>query len=114
MPFIQVNVTQKLDTIQKDAIVRGLGEKISVIPGKSEKALMIDVSDSHALYMAGSRLEQGAYLDVKIYGETEVVNQKAFAEAAFGVMHDVLELKPQDMYLTFSQFPNWGCQGTMK
>ncbi len=114
MPFIQVNVTDKLTDAQKTAIKSGLGEKIAVIPGKSERALMIDISDGHTLYMAGEQREHAAYLDVKIYGTTEFENQKAFTEAAFAVMEEATGISPKGIYLTFSQFSNWGAGGTMK
>lgn len=114
MPFIQVNVTDQLTAEQKDAIKSGLGEKITAIPGKSERALMIDIADGHTLYMAGENRPHAAYLDVKIYGTTEVEYQKAFTEAAFEVMEQATGISKKEMYLTFSQFPNWGVSGTLK
>lgn len=114
MPFISVNVTKTLSDAQKDAIMKGLGEKITAIPGKSEGALMIDVSDGHTMYLAGQRQELLAYLDVKIYGTTEFAYKKAFTEAAFQVVADATGIPADQMYLTFSQFENWGTKGTMK
>ncbi|MGE4548625.1 MAG: phenylpyruvate tautomerase MIF-related protein [Intestinibacillus sp.] len=114
MPFISVNVTKPLSDAQKDAIMKGLGEKITLIPGKSEAALMIDVADGHAMYLAGTRRDALAYLDVKIYGSTEFEYKKAFTEAAFQVVAEATGIPADQMYLTFSQFENWGTKGTMK
>ncbi|MCB6365556.1 hypothetical protein LI291_05085 [Intestinibacillus massiliensis] len=114
MPYISVNVTKTLSDEQKDAIMKGLGEKITVIPGKNEAALMIDVTDGHTMYLAGTRREELAYLDVKIYGETEFAYKKAFTEAAFQVVADATGIPADQMYLTFSQFENWGTKGSMK
>lgn len=42
MPYIAINTSKTLSEAQKDALKSALGEKISVIPGKSEAALMVD------------------------------------------------------------------------
>ena len=55
MPYIGVSTSKKLSDAQKDAIKSALGEKISVIPGKTEKALMVDIADGHTMYFAGEK-----------------------------------------------------------
>lgn len=114
MPYINVNVTGVLTDTQKEEIKRGLGEKITLIPGKSEKALMIDISDCHTIYMAGEKLEQTAYLDVKIYGHTDFEVKRMFTEAAFAVVSQATGIPADGMYLNFSEYENWGTRGTMK
>ena len=52
MPYIGVSTSKKLSDAQKDALKSALGEKISVIPGKTEKALMVDIADGHTAAMA--------------------------------------------------------------
>lgn len=94
--------------------MKGLGEKIALIPGKNEAALMIDISDGHTMYLAGTKREQLAYLDVKIYGSTEFEYKKEFTEAAFQTVAEATGIPADQMYLTFSQFENWGTKGTMK
>ena len=49
MPYIGVNLTGTLTDEQKLAIKSGLGEKIGVIPGKVEAALMVGISENHIL-----------------------------------------------------------------
>ncbi len=114
MPYISVNVTGELTDTQKDEIKRGLGDRIAVIPGKSEKALMIDISDRHTIYMAGEKLAHTAYLDVKIYGHTDLEAKRAFTEAAFAVVSQATGIPADGMYLNFSEYDNWGTRGTMK
>lgn len=113
MPYIAVNVSGTLTDEQKLAIKTGLGEKISVIPGKIEKALMIDISENHTLFMGGDQRPL-AFLDVRCYGETEFQYKKAFTEAAFEVLQSATGLTERDIYLTHTDFANWGTRGTMK
>lgn len=113
MPYIGISTSKKLSDEQKDALKTALGEKISVIPGKSEKALMVDIADSHTMYFAGEKREL-AFLDVRCYGSTEFANQKAFTEAAFEVVQQTTGLPEDGIYLTYSEFANWGTKGSMK
>lgn len=113
MPYIGVNVSQTLSKDQKDAIKAGLGEKIGLIPGKKEAQLMIDISDGHTMYFSGEERPL-AYLDVKCFGTTEFANKKAYTEAAFAVIAAATGLADTDIYLTYSEFANWGTRGSMK
>lgn len=113
MPFISVNVTEKLNDTQKDQIKAGLGEKITIIPGKIEKTLMVNVIDDQSIYMAGEKI-QTAYIDVKIYGTADFEVKKAFTDACFEVISEATSIPANQMYLTISDFENWGTRGTLK
>jgi phenylpyruvate tautomerase PptA (4-oxalocrotonate tautomerase family) len=45
MPFINVKISEKLSDTQVDNIKSRLGEAISLIPGKSEAWLMVNIQD---------------------------------------------------------------------
>ncbi len=111
MPYIAVNVSKSLTEAEKDAIKSGLGEKISVIPGKSEKGLMVDIIDGKSMYYRGQKGDI-AYLEVKLFGTPELDAQKAFTEAAFDVMQQAGFAK-KDVYITLQGFANWGVNGTL-
>ncbi|MDO4271228.1 MAG: phenylpyruvate tautomerase MIF-related protein [Eubacteriales bacterium] len=113
MPYIGISTSKMLSEEQKTALKTALGQKISVIPGKGEDKLMIDISDGHAMYFAGEKREL-AYLDVKCYGSTEFENKKAFTEAAFEAVQQATGLPQNGIYLTYSEFANWGTLGSMK
>ena len=113
MPYIGVNMTGTLTDEQRLAIKSGLGEKIGVIPGKVEAALMVDISENHTLFLGGDQRPL-AFLDVRCYGTTEFEHKKAFTEAAFEVVQNVTGLTARDIYLTYAEYPNWGTRGTMK
>lgn len=113
MPYIAINTSKLLSNAQKDELKTALGEKITVIPGKSESRLMIDISDGHTMYFASEKREL-AYVDVKCFGSTEFVNKKAFTEAVFEAVQHITGLPQDGIYLTYSEFENWGTLGSMK
>ena len=113
MPYIGIFTSKSLSDAQKDALKSALGEKIAVIPGKSEAALMIDIADSRTMYFAGQKREL-AFLDVRCFGTTEFAHKKAFTEAAFQAVEQSTGLPEDAIYLTYSEFANWGTRGSMK
>ena len=54
MPYIAVTTSKALSDEQKDELKKTIGQKISLIPGKTEAALMVDISDNHTMYFAGA------------------------------------------------------------
>ncbi|WP_312281935.1 phenylpyruvate tautomerase MIF-related protein [Oscillibacter sp.] len=113
MPYIGINTSKRLSDTQKDTLKTALGEKISLIPGKTERMLMVDISDGRTMYLAGEQRDL-AYVDVKCFGSAEFAHRKAFTEAAFEVVQQTTRLPQDGIYLTYSEFENWGMQGTMK
>lgn len=113
MPYIGISTSKTLSDAQKTALKTVLGEKILVIPGKSEKALMVDIADGHTMFLAGEQREL-AFVDVRCYGSTEFVHKKAFTEAAFQAVQQATGLPEDGIYLTYSEFANWGTKGSMK
>jgi len=106
MPYICVNLTKKLSDQQKDAIKSGLGEKISLIPGKTEKALMVDFSEGHTMYFAGEKRDL-AFVDVRCYKTAEFENKKAFTEAVFELMEQETGLTADDVDRAWGEYDTW-------
>ncbi len=113
MPYINVNTTQKLEDNKKEAIKRKLGELISIIPGKSESVLMIKFDDSSTIYYSGDVKEKAAYVDIKIHGSASNGQKKQLIERVFDVIREQLGIDNDDVFITISEFENWGFRGTM-
>lgn len=114
MPYIAVTTSKALSDEQKDELKKTFGQKISLIPGKTEAALMVDISDNHTMYFAGEKRKL-AYVDVRCYGSTEFENKKALTEATDLMLSELhTGLHDDSIYLTYTEFSNWGTRGTMK
>ena len=113
MPYIGISTSCTLTEAQKDAIKTALGERISLIPGKTEAKLMVDISDGHTMYFAGEKRKL-AFLDVRCYGKTEFEHKKAFTEAAFEIAQKQADLPVDAIYLSYGEYETWGTLGSMK
>lgn len=113
MPFISVQVAGSLLPEQKAAITLSLGKNISLLPGKAEKQLMVDISDGHSLYFSGTPLSKGAYVDVRTFGDSDFDSKKALTEAIYEMLHNVCGIQENEIYVTFSAFSEWGTRGSL-
>ncbi len=112
MPYIGISTSKKLLPEQKEALKIKLGEKISLIPGKSQSRLMVDISDGHDMFMSGEKRDL-AYIDVKYYGSAELQHKEAFTKAVFEIVGQLMDLSAKDIYVTISEHAIWGLDGML-
>ena len=81
--------------------------------GKSEAVLMLDIEDGHDMYFAGERREC-AYVNVALYTAAPFAAKSEFASAVCEMLEREIGIPSDDVYLTFSEYPNWCWGGSLK
>lgn len=112
MPYILVNLSRSLSENEEINLCNMLGKKISTIPNKTEKSLMVDISDNRVMFLAG-KSSDCAYVDVRLYGKAEAEYKKALTEQIFEILSEI-DIDKDNVYITISEFENWGLKGYMK
>lgn len=110
MPFIDCKLTKKLSDVQKDVLKKKLGERISLMH-KPESYLMVGIADDYALYFAGKKLENGAYVGVKLFGNPSKVDCEKMTAAVCGILKEELGCEGRDVYVTYLGISDWGWNG---
>jgi phenylpyruvate tautomerase PptA (4-oxalocrotonate tautomerase family) len=113
MPYISINVSQKITDEQKTDIKTKLGSIIDVIPSKTEEVLMINIADDQKMFFRGKPLASGAFMQISLYKPAPHESKKEFVEKAFGIFKDVLSAEPKDVFITVNEYENWGANGTL-
>ena len=85
MPFINVKISENLSDTQVDNIKSRLGEAISLIPGKSETWLMVNIQDNCKLYFKGTNDKPTAFTDVSIFGPAAKSDCENLTAAVFSL-----------------------------
>ncbi len=111
MPFIDIDFSEKVTENQQDEIKSRLGEIIDIIPNKTEEWLMIKIADDQKMYFSGKKLENGAYTAVNLHMSAPMENKGKLVEKIFEIYSDVLSINPQNVFITVSEFNNWGVEG---
>ncbi len=111
MPYIQLK-TNKSVTKEEEIILKDIfGKKISLLPGKSEAWLMVEIEDERKLYFQGSD-EACAILEVKVYHEGGRISYDSLTEALTKEVANILKIKPDRIYVEYEETPSWGWNGS--
>jgi phenylpyruvate tautomerase PptA (4-oxalocrotonate tautomerase family) len=113
MPYIDVKTTVPLDEAKKLKLKDGLGQIITRIPGKTEAVTMIGLVGDYDLYFNGAHMHDGAYVEVKAYKEVAREYKEAVTDGIFQLLGGVLGISAKNIYVTFYDQKEWGCNGTL-
>ena len=110
MPFIDSKVTLKISDEKKEAIKAELGQAISIL-GKPESFLMLGFDDEYTLYMAGNRLEKGAFVAVSLFGNASSGAYEKMTGEICRIYEKHLGIPQDKVYVTYAGVSDWGWNG---
>ncbi|MBQ3179821.1 MAG: hypothetical protein IJB55_00490 [Firmicutes bacterium] len=113
MPYIRVATSQNWTEQQMNDLKAGLAAATTLIPGKTEAALMIELDHGRDMYFQGIKREL-AYVDAKFSGCIELEYKQHFTVAVFQLLKEVCQLADDAVYVTCSEFDSWGTRGELK
>ena len=126
MPFIQSKVSVSLTDTQKENIsiehsLIGFGQKeniksklgkaISLIPGKSEQWLMVEIKDNCCLYFQGNQDAPTAFVEVKIFGKASSQVYDSLTNEICNILNTELSIPKNRIYVKYEEVANWGWNG---
>lgn len=111
MPYIDCKLTIKLGEEKKEAVKAKLGKAISVLH-KSEAYLMVGFADGYDLYMAGKKLEKGAYVSVSLFGRAAPADYEKMTGAVCDILSEELGIPGSAVYVTYHGVDDWGWNGS--
>ncbi len=107
MPYIELKTNKKLTAEQCSDIASQLGEKISIIPGKSERWLMTSVEGECFMTFAGSDAPC-AIASVSIFGSTDSATYERLTAALCDMLSRELGIAADRIYIKYSEISEWG------
>jgi phenylpyruvate tautomerase PptA (4-oxalocrotonate tautomerase family) len=112
MPYISVTIGQKLEAAQKENLKTELGRLITIIPGKTEPALIVNIQDatSGSIYIGGAQIPC-AYIDLRMYTKTTEEAKTRFTRETCAYIAREFAIPVERQYLTISEHENWGYDG---
>ncbi len=113
MPFVEVKTSVHLTDDKKIELKSGLGEIITLIPGKTESVLMVGLLGDYDLYFGGDEIDKGAYVEVKMFKTTTRELKAAVNDGICDLLKSSLSITPDNVYITFFEQPEWGFKGKL-
>lgn len=108
MPCIQTKTNIKITPAQEQALKEKFGDIIELIPGKSEKWLMLLFEDGQRLWFHGENQEPTAFVEVKVFGTHSRPVYEKFTDAVCTALYEELGIEPKQVYVKYEQIEHWG------
>lgn len=110
MPFIDSKVTVALSEAKKESIKTKLGQAIGTL-GKTESFLMVGFEDEYDLYMGGKKLDKGAFVSVRVFGQVNSSACDQMTGKICDIMQEELGIPGNAVYVTYQGIADWGWNG---
>ncbi|MBQ7364292.1 MAG: hypothetical protein IJW46_01695 [Clostridia bacterium] len=110
MPNMHLYTGLTLDQATKDEIKAAFAEAIALIPGKSERWLMVIIEDGVSMYLAGSDAP-AAMVSVELLGSASGEIYERVTAHVTRTLHRLLKLPPDRIYTKYSEYRHWGWNG---
>lgn len=110
MPFIDSKITLPITEDKKENIKAKLGKAVSLL-NKSETYLMVGIEDNYDLYMAGKKLDKGAYVSVSLYGNASSSSYDKMTGEICRILSEELGIPGNAVYVTYHGVNDWGWNG---
>ena len=110
MPFIDSKITLPVTPEQKETVKSELGKAVSII-NKPESFLMVGIEDNYDLYMAGKKLDKGAYVSVSLFGSASSDAYNRMTAEICRIYEKELGIPGSAVYVTYQGIKDWGWNG---
>ena len=111
MPFIDSKITVSLSEDKKEVLKSELGKAVSIL-SKPESFLMIGFEDNYDLFMAGKKLEKGAYVSVSLFGNASSDSYDKMTARICEILEEELSIPGDKVYVTYHGVNDWGWNGS--
>ena len=113
MPFINVKTNVKLTAQKKDIIKRRLFDCIGIIPGKSDRYLMVAVEDNISMAFHRESNINIAMVEVKLFGGSTKDAYQRLTKAICMILSDESNVPGENCYVKYEEVTYWGNNGFM-
>ena len=107
MPFIDVKLSKKITDDEKELLKSDLGKAITTIR-KPESYLMVGICDGYALYFAGNKLSNGAFVSVSVFGRVNPSDSAVMTKRICEILKNRFSVDDSNIYVTYTDVENWG------
>ncbi|MBR4048892.1 MAG: hypothetical protein IKK09_00180 [Clostridia bacterium] len=111
MPFIQTKTNVSISKEQEMSLKTAFGKAIELIPGKSERWLMLGFSDNERMWFVGDDASL-AYISVKLFGSASDSAYDALTAKLTEIVSSELGVSASRIYVKYEEIDHWGWNGS--
>ncbi len=112
MPFMDAKVSVAVTPAQEESVKQKLGKAISLIPGKSETWLMLNIQPGCHLYFQGTNSEPAAMVEVKLFGSASPAAYEKMTAEVTKILNSELNIPQNRVFVKYEEVQHWGWNGS--
>lgn len=112
MPYISVKLSTPTTLESTNALKEKLGKAISLIPGKSEAHLMVEIESDCTLFFHGESGKM-AFVEVKLLGKSTKSAYTSLTAEICTILNELYAIDGSNIYVAFQELENWGYNSFM-
>lgn len=112
MPYIHVRTNQMLSDDEEQNLKTALGEAITLLPGKTEDWLMVDLEGDARLWFAGDKDRLLAIVEVDLLGKSDKASYEKLTARICDIMEKELNVPADGVYVKYGEYTHWGYNKT--
>ena len=111
MPYIDLKTTATVTGEKEIALKAAFGKAIELIPGKSERWLMVKLDSECKMFLAGDNTDEIAMVEIDIFGSASDKAYDALTEKVCDILNEELSIKKDKIYVKYREVDHWGWNG---
>ena len=111
MPYISIKTPKEISADKATEIKTMLGKAIGILPGKTERWLMVSFEKQDYIYFAGDNAPS-AIIEVSLFGKADSGHYEKMTGEICEIISDKLDIPKDRIYVKYSETQNWGWNGS--
>lgn len=103
MPYISIKTNIELAKEKQDALAAEYGRIISLVPGKTERWLMLSFDDKISMYFGGKGDEPMAYIELSLFGGASDAVYDKLTAAICDAVSAKTGIAPSNIYVKYEE-----------
>lgn len=111
MPFVIARTNVRLSGRQERTLKELMGKAMALVPGKSERDMLLVIEDGSHMWLAGEGSEPLAYVDAALFGTEDHAGYAAFTGAVAQAFAQVTGMDPSRVFVRVEEIGAWSFGG---
>lgn len=111
MPYFRARCNVPINSNEEERLRRAFGDAVSLLPGKTERWLMVDIEDNARLSLAGDADRRLAMVEVELFGASTDAAYARLTARLTEILGEVLGIEPDGVYVKYAEVSHWGYAG---
>lgn len=112
MPYIAVTTSAPVSPETGEAVKVELGKTITILPGKTEGALIVNISGGNTMFFGGVE-KYCAYVDIRLFRTVPKEAKEQFTEVVIALVAEKIGIPVADIFLSIAEYSSWGFKGKL-